>query len=112
VLYAQRLDHGALSGRKIEDRLVIQKADAEREKERLRLEENGKRTAAATFHPSITPRKEYVKRESAAGFANQWDYLYEDSHQKNKNLKRDVTGDERTYASARGEFTFQPNPDK
>ena len=91
---------------------MIQKVEGEREKERLRAEHDQDRTQSDTFHPAITPRKEYRKRESAAAFANQWDYLYEDSHQKNKNLKRDVTGDERAYASAQGEFTFQPNPGK
>ena len=69
----------------------------------------------APFQPKISPEKNRLgpltarHREEQRKFPNQWEYLHNDAHAKNKNNKRDLDRDDVDFYKDPKEYTFQPN---
>lgn len=103
---------------KIEEKLSLAQKFTDDKKEAIRARYEDEMKQKMPFKPQISPLKNRQGpltaryREEQKDYVNQWDYLYMDSHRKNKNNKRDLSTDEAAFLRQSNEYTFQPNKDK
>ena len=66
-----------------------------------------------TLRPQVSPTSKQLARHKRDNkFDDQWEYLYGDSINKNKNLRKDHATDEVEFNKDPEAYTFQPNPER
>lgn len=98
---------------KPEDRFMYQQQESKYLKEQLQREEEERIRREMREKPKVSrASKMLAEHKKDPKYENQWDYLYGDSINKNKNLKEDRRTDEREFLKDPEAYTFHPNPEK